>query len=419
MTEKVCFELLQVAIGNRKSLSVGISDADWHRLFDFCKRQALAGIGFYAVERLHQQGIECPVSLKMKWMAMTLQIEKQNGKLNRQCKELTERLEHDGLHCCILKGQGNLLNYPKHLKLKRNPGDIDIWCATSAEGLPIAVQTSKDRVGYMTYYGRRGIIEYVRMQHRLAGNNYKHHITYHHIDAPNYEGTPIEIHFRPAHLYSPYRNWNLQRWFKKNTIACMNNRTQIGFSIPTSSINVVFQMTHIYKHHIDGGVGFRQLMDYYFALKAWKNNYGLSAKADEESLNYKCFERSPRQKQDMWTEGLGVPVTSKDVMGVLRSFGMGNFSAAVMWVLHEVFAMPTHYNICEPNEKEGRKLLAEIMRGGNFGLHGKERPNVYEHRIKYHIWKFKRLFRLFVSYPEEALCEPFFRIWYWGWRLFH
>ena len=70
----------------------------------------------------------------------------------------------------------------------------------------------------------------------------------------------------------------------------------------------------------------------------------------------------------MWSEGLGVPVMSKDeMMNVLHSFGMGKFAAAVMWVLHEVFAMPIHYYICEPNEREGRKLLAEIMQGGNFG----------------------------------------------------
>ena len=44
------FEFLQIAVGNRKSLSVGISDADWLRLFEFCKKQALIGVGFSAVE---------------------------------------------------------------------------------------------------------------------------------------------------------------------------------------------------------------------------------------------------------------------------------------------------------------------------------------------------------------------------------
>ena len=74
------------------------------------------------------------------------------------------------------------------------------------------------------------------------------------------------------------------------------------------------------------------------------------------------------QTQGMWSEGLGTPVMSKEeVMAVLRSFGMGKFAAAVMYVLQKVFATPTHFYICEPNEREGKKLLEEIMKGGNFG----------------------------------------------------
>ena len=51
------FEFLQVAIGNRKSLSVSVADADWYRLFDFCKKQALIGVGFTAVEKLYAMGV--------------------------------------------------------------------------------------------------------------------------------------------------------------------------------------------------------------------------------------------------------------------------------------------------------------------------------------------------------------------------
>ena len=68
--------------------------------------------------------------------------------------------------------------------------------------------------------------------------------------------------------------------------------------------------------------------------------------------------------------------------------------------------------ICAPNEKEGKKLLAEIMSSGNFGHYDSEKPNVYQRKIQYHIWKFKRIFRLAMSYLEEALWEPVFR----GWR---
>lgn len=141
-----CFSFLRFALDNTGRLSCLPSDKDWQIFYGFCKRQALLGIGFTAVEKLHEQGIECPRDLRIKWLALTLKIERQNKILNQQCKELTEKLEHDGLQCCILKGQGNLLNYPEYLKLRRNPGDIDIWCAASAEGLPVAVRTSKDKV---------------------------------------------------------------------------------------------------------------------------------------------------------------------------------------------------------------------------------------------------------------------------------
>ena len=94
MEVRLLFEFLQIAVGNRKSLSGGISDADWLRLFDFCKKQALIGVGFTAVEKLHVLGVECPANLRMKWMALTLQIEKRNDLLNQQCRQLTELYKH-------------------------------------------------------------------------------------------------------------------------------------------------------------------------------------------------------------------------------------------------------------------------------------------------------------------------------------
>lgn len=150
----------------------------------------------------------------------------------------------------------------------------------------------------------------------------------------------------------------------------------------------------------------RQLMDYYFTLKAWHND---------------CMEKKDLQSQGMWTEGLGVPVMSKEeVMRVLRSFGMGKFTAAVMWVLHEVFGMPTHYYICEPDVKEGRKLLTEILLSGNFGQYDERGKDMKNGGVVPHaLWKLKRMMRLVGSYPEEALCEPFFRGYHFLWRMLH
>lgn len=391
------FSFLRIALGNADSLPFILTDDDWHGFYEFCKRQALLGVGFSAVERLHEQGIECPKALRMQWMTLMLKIEKQNRILSQQCRELTERLEHDGLRCCILKGQGNLLNYPEHLKLRRNPGDIDVWCVAPDEGLPIAVQTGKENAEYETYHGPKAVREYIMLQHRLTGKkDFKDiELRYHHIEAPDMNGTPIEVHFRVGFVNSPIRNLRMQRWFDVQADVCMKNKTQLGFAVPTPSVNVVYQMTHLFNHYFDEGLGLRQLMDYYFVLKAWS-----------EELQIRSKEQEVRSKEE--------------VMHVLKSLGMGKFAAAVMFVLHEVFDMPTPYYICEPNEKEGRKLLAEIMQGGNFGQYDERGKDMKNGGIIPHaLWKLKRVMRLMNSYPEEALCEPLFRIYHFFWRFAH
>ena len=392
----ILFDFIQIAIGNRKSLSATINDSDWLRLFEFCKSQYILGIGYTAVEKLHNQGLICPSSLEEQWRALVHKIEKQNEVINKACADISRQYKHDGFFTCILNSQGSLLNYPEELRMRRMPGDIDVWASPFCD-ISVAVQTGSNDVEYAVYNGFRAVREYVKMQHCLAGNNDMPKQNYHHIDAPTMDGTEVEVHFRAAHLYSPLRNWRLQKWMNEHADECMKNKTHLGFAMPTSSVNVIYQMTHMYKHHIDGGLGFRHLMDYYYALRVWHND---------------VMECKDLQSQGMWCEGLGTPMMSNnEVMATLRSFGMAKFSAAVMYVLNVVFAMSTHYYICEPNEKEGKILLAEIMNSGNFGHYDSGKPNVYQHRLQYHIWKFKRIFRLAMIYPEEALWEPVFRVW--------
>ena len=406
MEEKVYFEFLQVAVGNRKSLSVSVTDADWHRLFEFCKRQALIGVAFTAVEKLHAIGVVCPAGLRMQWLALTLQIEKRNGLLNEQCKKLAKRYEHDGFMNCVLKGQGNLMNYPEGLNTRRLSGDIDIWCIPPQDGLDIAVEVRNNVVEFEKYLGIGTVMEYVRLLHRLEETKIKPVVRYHHIEAPKIDGTEVEVHFRPCYAHSPLRNRRMQRWFKEHADVCMKNKTHMGFAVPTASVNVVYQMCHLFSHYFDEGIGLRQLMDYYFALKVWHND---------------VMECKDLQSQGMWSEGLGTLVMSKEeVMAVLRSFGMGKFAAAVMYVLQEVFAMPALCYICEPNERVGKKLLEEIMKGGNFGQYDTRNAALKKGgMMKHGVWKLKRVMRLVRSYPEEALWEPVFRVYHLGWRMIH
>ena len=314
------FEFIQVAMGLRERLSAVPSVHEWQVLFEFCKRQSLLGVGFAAVEKLHEVGVECPSTIRLQWYGYALQIERMNEKLNMQCGEITKRYEHDGLQCCILKGQGNLLNYPESLRMRRTPGDIDLWCITPPSGLSMPNASLRD---YTNYHGINAVMEYVRMQFRQQGIDANPKACYHHIDAPDMDGIEVEVHYRPTFCRSFIRNRRMQKWFDTLASECMSNRTSEGFAVPTASFNVVYQMAHLFEHYFEGGIGLRQMMDYYFALRVWHND---------------VMECKDLQTQGMWSEGLGTPVMSaQEVMAVLRSFGMARFAGAVMWVLNEVF----------------------------------------------------------------------------------
>ena len=76
--------------------------------------------------------------------------------------------------------------------------------------------------------------------------------------------------------------------------------------------------------------------------------------------------------------------------------------------------------LCEPNEKEGRQLLEEIMKGGNFGQYDTRDAELKKGgMMKHGVWKLKRMMRLVRSFPEEALCEPVFRVYHLFWRVYH
>ena len=395
-------ELLQVAIGQCIYLSKVLTEEEWRQMYKSLKNHDLLGIGYVAIQELPQEQWP-PKALVLKWIGVAERIKIRNVALNEECRVVVSQLEHDGIDAVVIKGQSNLENYPEELSLYRNSGDIDVWTKlTNDSGIPIAVQQG-DAVEYEYYKGVRGIIEYARMQRRLREDKSQFKPLYYHVEYHTDKGTEIEMHYRPSFLCSPIRNMRMQRWFNAHADVCMKNNCQLGFPVLTPSVNVVYQLVHLYRHVFESGIGLRQLMDYYFALRVWHND---------------VMECKDLQSQGMWSEGLGTPVLSKEeVIAVIRSFGMAKFAGAVMFVLHEVFAMPTHYYICNPNEKEGKKLLAEIMQGGNFGQYDTRDAALKKGgMMKHGIWKLKRVMRLVRSYPEEALWEPVFRVWHLGWR---
>ena len=399
--ERYLFELIQVAIGSRSALSSVPTQQEWQRLYGLMSKHTLIGIGYVAIQKLPREQWP-PKTLVLQWTSVANGIRNRNIALNEECRAICEEFTHDGVESVVIKGQANLEYYPDTLRDYRTPGDIDLWCQ-ARNGVEIGEMVNGEVVK-SEFHGIAGVIEYCKQYERSRGRDIPwHRVLYYHCELKSDNGIAIEPHYRISYLHSPIRNHRLQKWFNNQFDVCIHNKCLIGFPVLTSSVNVVYQLVHLYRHIFENGIGLRQLMDYYFALRVWHND---------------VMECKALQSQGMWSEGLGTPMMSKEeVMAVLRSFGMAKFAAAVMFVLHEVFDMPTHYYICKPNEKEGRKLLAEIMQGGNFGQYDTRDAELKKGgMMKHGLWKLKRVMRLVRSYPEEALWEPVFRVWHLVWR---
>ncbi|MBR4041825.1 MAG: nucleotidyltransferase family protein [Bacteroidaceae bacterium] len=522
------FELIRIAIGQQERLRSTPTAEEWKEAYDLAQRQTLTGIAFCGVQRL-PEAQRPPRQLLMKWYMAAEQIRRKNEQMDRRTLAVANKFAEEGFPGVVLKGQGvaqlyrveqiensklniedghpegdarenknkndndnenenlgigkfSILNSQFSIKEYRTPGDIDIWL----------------------FGERKDILRYVR---RHVPNCKP---VYHHVDFPVIEGLPIEVHFTPSWMNSPFTNRRLQRWFKRTTVnvergtgnadaelqvkvplarliavsrlvksckqrlkhtkcavkvarrrlratksllytlttqrsesnICLHNIAEQASGLkcetfinskqnqplaelenqqsmtainqrpggainraehfnrseasltgtegasmiptPTLAFNRVYILLHIYRHLFHEGIGLRQLLDYYFVL-------------------HQGFTEEERT----------------ETMRTLRSLRMQRFTAAVMWVLQEVFAMDDRYLLTDPNEEEGRFLLSEIMLAGNFGH--------YDERIKRSAkvteWglfcrRVGRNLRFLRSYPSEVLWSPFFKLWHAVFRSF-
>lgn len=357
------FLFLNYCLGKKVDISKVVANLDWRQLYTFASNQAILGFSFDGINRLGQEYSDelklNPIGrdLLMTWMGAAQQICRQNMKVNVVASKLYSMLREDRLRCCILKGQGKALMYPN--AYSRNPGDIDVWVNAS----------------------REQITEYAKKHFKLGDD-----IRYHHIET-SVDGVPVELHFFPYTMNNPIYNARLQKLFKRNAdLQCSNVVSLpdcIGeIAIPTTAFNVVYQLTHLYHHFFDEGIGMRQIIDYYVV-----NN-------DELLVIKDTLHRE------------------------LKHLGLWKFARAVMYVLHETLGLSEEKMIAPMDEKRGKLLLAEILNGGNFGQHFTKYGHFTQQGMakKYFlkIWRNMHFVRYF---PAEALSEPIFRTWHFFWRM--
>lgn len=374
--QKIFFDFLRFCIGSAKEMPGSLKEVDWKELYAIAKKQALLGVLFHGIRRLPKE-LAPEQKILMQWMVMAEQIRKQNIRLFLDSVKVCKNFENKGFANCILKGQGNALLYPD--PYMRTPGDIDI---------------------YLTG-GRKKIMKYVD---RVCPTQV---MRYHHVDFPVMK-TAIEVHFTPSYMFCPIYNQRMQKWFEEVMGEQCNHRVSLpdGYGeihVPQASFNVIYILSHLYRHIFTEGIGLRQLLDYYLVLVKWHTNL----------TNLTDSNKSLPQMTQINTD-------LDALRHKLKYLGLWKFAQAVMYVLHEVFGLSEDRMIAPMDEREGRFLLDEIMRGGNFGQYDDRMGSkVGESKIHRYFRMNLRNLRFVKHYPTEALSEPLFRTWFAVWKNIH
>ena len=435
------FLFLNYCLGKKVDMSMVVAKIDWRQLYNFASRQALLGFCFEGIERLTKEFSEelkqNPMGrdLLMTWMGAAQQIRQQNMKVNAVAGKLYSKFRETGLRCCILKGQGNALMYPN--PYSRTPGDIDVWVNAN----------------------REEITEYAKRHFNLEDD-----IRFHHLET-TMDGVPVELHFFPCSMNNPLYHARLQKWYRRNAdLQCSNVVSlpdDIGeIAIPTMAFNVIYQLTHLYHHFFDEGIGMRQIIDYYYVVNNDLSNHPVplskegstfspspssSGSGDvtapsrcSEPLRSKvggpskvspdCAGRDCRDAiGDIASDASVSSVFTKDssastaldvVQRELKYLGLWKFAGAVMYVMKEVLGLSEDKMIVPMDEKRGKLLLTEILNGGNFGKHFTKYGHFTQQGMaKKYFLKIWRNMHFVRYYPAEALSEPIFRTWHFFWRM--
>ena len=447
----IFFDFLRFCIGSKSEIPSSLKEADWEELYAIAKKQCLVGVLFDGIKKLPAEQVGMKMGLLFQWIAKNRMLEKANVRLNDAAIQVSEWFRKKGFRTCILKGQGNALMYPN--PYSRTPGDIDIW----VEG------------------GDKRVISFVRSisPHEKA--------CYHHIEFPPYKGVEVEVHYRPSFLLCFWHNRKLQNFYERMKEEQFSHRVMLGkqgeIAIPTVEFNLIFQLTHIFSHLMNEGIGLRQLVDYYFvicdfykvyqnfsnpsvslskgsstfspspsssgsgdvtALLGARNRYALRL-ADHQRSTPDCagwdrLDVSGDTTSDTVSHSATVCAGSTAIGSVassasfsaaidrvqkeLKEFGLWKFAGGIMYIMQEVFGMPASRLIVPPNEKCGKFVLNEVLEAGNFGKHD-ERYWFGRSKLGHNLQRVYRDIRLVKYFPAEALSEPFFRTWHFFWRLKH
>ena len=301
------YKLLRMAVSpecDPQAFDCKLNESEWESLHSECLRHLVAAVVYRAVSNLPKEK-RPPLELMFQWASEAETVKGHNQVVNAEAARFTELFAAKGRKTAVLKGAANARLYPD--PFMRHAGDIDLW----VEG------------------GRKSVVSLVKeMGYELdiTGENAPHHV--HLLNAGK---VSLEVHFKPSSgVLSPFANARLQRYLEREILN--TERVPEGFWSPSIKFALVMQLAHLQRHFFNEGVGLKQFVDYFILL-----------------------QRSTAEER-------------QEIAPKLGSFGLKRLGGAFMWVLQEVFGLERDKMLVAPDEKLGKKVLAEVYDSGNFGF---------------------------------------------------
>lgn len=261
-----------------------------------------------------------PDDLMARWLVAADRIERRNRQIDAVLAGLLRMFRPEGLYPFLLKGQGVAAFYDT--PQLRESGDIDLWFS-----------------GRRQFFRALALIQRQGIQPRHEGDgSYVY----------SWQGVDVEHHQRLTHLSSPCLttfSYSLARAEMK-----VPGRATAALPTPTPEATLLLLNAHILKHLIGRGIGLRQFCDMARAYHTLRGHY-------DPRLLAQLYRQAGLMR---WTRQLHAVLT--DCLGLSSA------------------DLP----FSERDTAPSRRVLREVMEGGNFGQQHAPSPAASSWRHKTH-----------------------------------
>lgn len=237
------------------SLFASMTNEDWRKLYEVSQKQ---GVGAFALEALKDMNLKPAKALLLKWISLSIVIEKNYKRQERAATALAGKFAESGIRTLVLKGLAISKCYP--IPHYRQCGDADIFLVKGKENA--CEQGNK-------------IVEALGI---VVNRDYYKNSSF------TLKGLHVENHRFCTQIRGSKRTKRLERILE--AMLFLEGTEQIGdtnMEVPCAMFNALFLTEHAKNHFLREGISLRHICDWMM----FKRKYA-------EDVDWELFEETVR-----------------------------------------------------------------------------------------------------------------------------